>query len=81
MKAELERLIAQAVQSLGGTLLPEPVDPAWISVERTRDPSHGDYACNIALRLARTAGKPPREIAAGHRRGAAGQCAASRAPK
>ncbi len=64
MKAELERLIAQAVQSLGATLLPEPVDPALISVERTRDPSHGDYACNIALRLARTAGKPPREIAA-----------------
>ena len=64
MKAELERLIAAAVQTLIGSVLPEPVDPAAISVERTRDASHGDYACNIALRLARSARKPPREIAA-----------------
>jgi arginyl-tRNA synthetase len=64
LKAELERLIAAAVQTLIGSVLPGPVDPAAISVERTRDASHGDYACNIALRLARSAGKPPREIAA-----------------
>ncbi|HEY5019920.1 MAG TPA: arginine--tRNA ligase, partial [Steroidobacteraceae bacterium] len=64
MKAELERLIGEALQSLRATVLPEPVDPASISVERSRDPNHGDYACNIALRLARSARKPPREIAA-----------------
>jgi arginyl-tRNA synthetase len=64
LKAELERLIAAAVQTLMGRVLPAPLDPAAISVERTRDASHGDYACNIALRLARSAGKPPREIAA-----------------
>jgi len=34
------------------------------SVERTRDSSHGDFACNIAMRLARSAGKNPRELAA-----------------
>ena len=64
MKAELERLLADAVQTLIGSVLPQPVDASSISVERTRDASHGDYACNIALRLARSAGKPPREIAA-----------------
>ncbi|MFI4895735.1 MAG: arginine--tRNA ligase [Steroidobacterales bacterium] len=63
MKAELERLVADAIHTLIGGVLPHDVDPSAISVERTRDASHGDYACNIALRLARQAGKPPREIA------------------
>ena len=63
MKSELERLIADAVNTLVGSMLPQAVDPAWISVERARDASHGDYASNIALRLAKSAGRPPREIA------------------
>ncbi len=63
MKEELERLLAEAVQSLTGTLLPEPTDSSLITVERARDPSHGDYASNIALRLARGARRPPRAIA------------------
>jgi arginyl-tRNA synthetase len=64
LKAELERLIAQALQTLSGTVLTQPVEPNSINVERTRDASHGDYACNIALRLARSAGTSPRELAA-----------------
>ena len=64
MKAELERLIADAIATLIGSLLPGPVDPASISVERSRDASHGDYACSIALKLARSARQPPRAIAA-----------------
>jgi arginyl-tRNA synthetase len=63
LKSELERLIADAINTLVGSVLPQAVDPAWISVERARDASHGDYACNIALRLAKSAGRPPREIA------------------
>jgi len=63
LKAELERLVADAIHTLIGNVLPHAVDPSAISVERTRDANHGDYACNIALRLARQAGKPPREIA------------------
>ena len=63
MKAELERLIADATNTLVGTVLPHSVDAGSISIERTRDASHGDFACNIALRLARSARKPPREIA------------------
>ena len=64
MKAQLERLIAHALHALAGTVLPEQIDSESINVERTRDPSHGDYASNIALRLARRVGKPPRELAA-----------------
>lgn len=37
--------------------------PAEIVIERPKNRSHGDYASNIALRLAKAAGKPPREVA------------------
>ena len=64
MKSELEQLIAAALRALQGTTLQAPVADAQIVVERTRDAQHGDYACNIALRLAKIAGRPPRELAA-----------------
>jgi arginyl-tRNA synthetase len=63
LKSELERLLADALQTMTGSVLPRAVDPAWINVERARDASHGDYACNIALRLAKSVGRPPRAIA------------------
>jgi arginyl-tRNA synthetase len=34
-----------------------------IHLERPRNPEHGDFACNIALQLARTLRRKPREIA------------------
>jgi arginyl-tRNA synthetase len=34
------------------------------TIERTRDPQHGDFATNIAMRLAKPARRSPREIAA-----------------
>jgi arginyl-tRNA synthetase len=37
--------------------------PAEVLIERPRNPDHGDYATNVALRLAKTGGRPPREIA------------------
>jgi arginyl-tRNA synthetase len=37
---------------------------ADVALERPSDPEHGDYATNVALRLAATRGKPPRELAA-----------------
>jgi arginyl-tRNA synthetase len=41
-----------------------PVEvPAETVVERPRNPEHGDYATNVALRLAKPAGRPPREVA------------------
>ncbi len=63
MKTELARLLNAALQSLEGTLVPSPIDPEWISLERTRDPAHGDFASNVALRLAKAAKRSPRELA------------------
>ena len=37
--------------------------PDVVVVERPKNPEHGDYATNVALRLAKTAGKPPRAVA------------------
>jgi arginyl-tRNA synthetase len=34
-----------------------------VVLERPRDPSHGDVACNIALQLAKPMKKNPRELA------------------
>ncbi|MEX2497245.1 MAG: arginine--tRNA ligase [Wenzhouxiangellaceae bacterium] len=63
MRAHIEELIHQAVGYLkrDGTL-PRDVEPAF-QVDQPRDSEHGDYACNIALILARSAGRKPREIA------------------
>jgi arginyl-tRNA synthetase len=37
--------------------------PAQVTVERPRNPEHGDYATNVALQLARKAGTNPRALA------------------
>ena len=63
MKTELARLLVQALQKLEGTLVPSPIDPEWVSLERTRDPAHGDFASNVAMRLAKLAKRNPRELA------------------
>ncbi|HET6909380.1 MAG TPA: arginine--tRNA ligase [Mycobacteriales bacterium] len=45
--------------------------PAQATIERPKNKDHGDYATNVALQLARPAGRPPREVAdivAGHLR-------------
>ena len=34
-----------------------------IVIENSKDPTHGDYASNIAMKLARTFGKSPRDVA------------------
>ena len=63
MKSELERLLREALRSLVPAVIPEPVDPAQVVVERARDTQHGDFASNIAMRLAKAARKNPRELA------------------
>ncbi len=37
--------------------------PAAVTVERPRNPEHGDYATNLALQVAKKAGANPRELA------------------
>lgn len=63
MKQELTQLIQQALDSLiTQGLLPADSAPI-IQIDRTRDKSHGDLASNIALTLAKSARKNPRELA------------------
>lgn len=63
MKAELQTLIGQAVTALqeAGSL-PADITPN-IQIEHTRDKSHGDFACNIAMMLAKPAKAKPRDLA------------------
>ena len=63
MKAKLIKLVKQALTELiSQGSLPE-IDLPDIQIERTKDKSHGDFACNVAMMLARSAKMNPRQIA------------------
>ena len=62
---QLSHTIIQALAELdeeGALTLPDGV-PTEVVVERPKAREHGDYATNVALRLAKKAGIPPRELA------------------
>ncbi len=63
MKDHIRQLVHTALQQLqhDGTL-PADLQPN-IQVENARDKSHGDFASNIAMMLAKPAGMKPRELA------------------
>ncbi len=64
MKELIEQHLATALNVLKADgLVPDDVNPS-IAVTRTRDQSHGDFACNLAMMLAKPAKKSPRDIAA-----------------
>ncbi|BCO35074.1 arginine--tRNA ligase [Mycobacterium heckeshornense] len=60
--AELLKTTAAAVLAERG--LDVAVLPATVTVERPRNPEHGDYASNLAMQLAKKVGVNPRELAA-----------------
>jgi arginyl-tRNA synthetase len=59
--AELLKSTAAAVLAEHG--LDTSALPATVTVERPRNPEHGDYATNIALQLGKKVGANPRELA------------------
>jgi len=63
MKPQIAELLSSAVASLKaqGTL-PADLEPR-IQIDNTRDKAHGDLATNLAMMLAKPAGKNPRELA------------------
>jgi arginyl-tRNA synthetase len=63
LKQQLENLLLTALRGLAGGMIPEAPEPSSVSVERTRDTQHGDFATNVALRLAKAARRNPRELA------------------
>ncbi|VVC75091.1 Arginine--tRNA ligase [Aquicella siphonis] len=62
MKQHIETLIHAALKTLqeSGDL---PEIPSFVLVEGTKDKQHGDFATNIALVMAKSAQKKPREVA------------------
>lgn len=63
MKNQIQQLVSQALNKiaedgrLGDAPIPQPI------IERTRDSRHGDFACNVALMLAKAARCKPRDLA------------------
>ncbi len=53
MSRAVERLAARLAELAGGE----------VALERPKDAAHGDFATNVALRTAKAAGRPPRELA------------------
>ncbi|MFK7859989.1 MAG: arginine--tRNA ligase [Granulosicoccus sp.] len=63
MIPQIEQQLSDALAVLKADgVVPEDVNPT-ISVTRTRDVSHGDFASNLAMMLAKPARRPPRDIA------------------
>jgi arginyl-tRNA synthetase len=63
VRAQLDYLLRQALAKITadhGPLEPGDLDP---QLERARDPKHGDFTSNVALRLAQRLGIKPRELA------------------
>ncbi len=63
MQDHLHDLIAQALKSLVEDSVLQEDAIGTIQIERTRDPSHGDFASNVALAMAKKAGLNPRQLA------------------
>ncbi len=64
MKETVTKLLTEAVASLAGQGLLEVGVGEEVSAERTRDSAHGDFASNVAMKLAKRARCNPRELAA-----------------
>ncbi|WP_221795649.1 arginine--tRNA ligase [Oceanobacter mangrovi] len=63
MKPQIAELLSAAIVQLKqDEVLPADFEPR-IQIENTRDKAHGDLATNLAMMLAKPAGKNPRELA------------------
>jgi arginyl-tRNA synthetase len=63
LKTLIETLLKQALASLPDTLVAASARDVGIEVENTRDPQHGDFASNLAMRLAKATRQNPRKLA------------------
>ena len=64
VKAQLRELVLQAIQTLqSDATLPADLPVPGFVIERARSREHGDFACNVAMLLAKPARLKPRELA------------------
>ena len=66
----MQRLRPTDARALCAELIQQALTARWaegpdvaVVLDRPKDPRHGDYACNVAMQLARTLKRSPREIA------------------
>src|SRR6185312_17506374 len=62
VKDALHELLEHALDRLRRDGQLEAPAPDFV-IERTRSREHGDFACNVAMLLAKNAGKKPRDLA------------------
>ena len=60
---ELSKIIKESLESLNASQKLEVSDIPEIKIERPKSKDHGDFSSNIALMVAKPAGKNPREVA------------------
>jgi arginyl-tRNA synthetase len=63
MKSHLQQLVTAALHDLTRAGVFDFDVPDNIVIERARDTAHGDFACNIAMVLAKAARSKPRDLA------------------
>ena len=63
MKYLIESLVQDALAALPDDLRDAGASSGPPTIERTRDPTHGDFATNAAMQIARAAKRKPRETA------------------
>lgn len=63
MKQQLQELFSAAVEKLTRDGVLAPGQQVAVKFERARQKQHGDFATNVALSLAKTCGRAPRELA------------------
>jgi len=63
LKNEIAKLVEQTLTGLPDFSDAPEIASVHSTVERTRDARHGDFTTNIAMRLAKSVGRNPRQIA------------------
>ena len=66
MKYLIDTLVRDALAALPADLRPTDTAQTAPTVERTRDTTHGDFATNAAMQLAKSARRKPRDLAQGY---------------
>jgi len=63
LKTLIENLLREALAALPESMVPTSLRDIGIEVLRTREAQHGDFASNIAMRLAKATRQNPRKLA------------------
>src|SRR5438034_4830182 len=63
IKQEIAALVQAAIDAARRSGALADVPPADITIDRPQRPEHGDYATNVALRIARAARSSPLDVA------------------